>query len=718
MQAAGVQLMWASWSVAAAAGPLRRLAARRGIHLPALSDVAPHVAVFAVPRTLHGWRVPGWAARSAAVCSPARGRCPRPPSIRVTRSSSAPRERQTHRVRWSTPSQPSQQRWTRSAPWWTPSPESAFSQAPSSRSCPLLRRRPRAPSCPVPGENGRSGQAGAPGHHLPHPASHPGRPGRRRALHRAGLQRLCPGHGGPPRAHDRLWSGRGLRCLRPDRGGPSRRRLSTGQGLLSPRPAPAATSRNAAARVTVSADAGGQLLVEAPSMYDRYLHESATEGGPRRVATGDLGRIADGRVVMHGRAKDMVLRRAENIYPGLYEPSLHVPGVRLAVLVGVPSADGDEQRLSPSSSLNLARIPRTSVTSCVRHWTRWGQRRPTRCSSTWSCSLAGPRSRTGRPHPRCVPAPRLPPRQKHARVRDGGRHDFALEIPSRQPRPPGRPRRPGLPGSQGRQRRKRCPVPVVVADAEVGGGGTPGRNVALAARGPKLPDGCAPLRRRRWGRPVQRRDVRLLLSSCPRCSCWLRRRGRWVECWCLCSARTPPPGGPRRRAPGRSSWTRSPGRLRRAHPVHVRQRSGHRVRHSAGGVRSAVPVPRRASRSADPVGPAGRHGQPGRRPGGGPARGAGLAVVLLATVTTIGLANGLLEGLPDARCRGHGADSGGQHVRPGVPVLAAAVARCASPPEPGGPLQQPGPSVSSWSLQPEPSTHGSSRMPAARSTGR
>jgi hypothetical protein len=39
----------------------------------------------------------------------------------------------------------------------------------------------------------------------------------------------------------------------------------------------------------------------------------------------------------------MVLRRAENIYPGLYEPSLHVPGVRLAVLVGVPAADGDEQ---------------------------------------------------------------------------------------------------------------------------------------------------------------------------------------------------------------------------------------------------------------------------------------------------------------------------------------------------------------------------------------
>jgi acyl-CoA synthetase (AMP-forming)/AMP-acid ligase II len=39
----------------------------------------------------------------------------------------------------------------------------------------------------------------------------------------------------------------------------------------------------------------------------------------------------------------MILRGAYNIYPGLYEPSLHVPGVALAVLVGVPAGDGDER---------------------------------------------------------------------------------------------------------------------------------------------------------------------------------------------------------------------------------------------------------------------------------------------------------------------------------------------------------------------------------------
>lgn len=86
-------------------------------------------------------------------------------------------------------------------------------------------------------------------------------------------------------------------------------------------------------------DETGQLLLAGPSACDRYLGEP-----PRPwVATGDAARIEGARVVLAGRCKDMILRRAENIYPGLYEPALHVPGVNLAVLVGVPGGDGDEQ---------------------------------------------------------------------------------------------------------------------------------------------------------------------------------------------------------------------------------------------------------------------------------------------------------------------------------------------------------------------------------------
>ena len=95
--------------------------------------------------------------------------------------------------------------------------------------------------------------------------------------------------------------------------------------------------------VAARVDPSGQLLLSGPAACDRYLGER-----PRQwVATGDVARLEPGadrsRVVLAGRCKDMILRGAQNIYPGLYEPALHVRGVSLAVLVGVPAADGDER---------------------------------------------------------------------------------------------------------------------------------------------------------------------------------------------------------------------------------------------------------------------------------------------------------------------------------------------------------------------------------------
>ncbi|MFI9237211.1 class I adenylate-forming enzyme family protein [Streptomyces sp. NPDC053079] len=104
----------------------------------------------------------------------------------------------------------------------------------------------------------------------------------------------------------------------------------TGAGDLIGAPLPGVRARTGEA---------GELLLSGPAARDRYLGD---EPDPW-VATGDRGRLEDGRIVLEGRCKDMVLRRAENIYPGLYEPSLHVPGVELAVLVGVPAGDGDER---------------------------------------------------------------------------------------------------------------------------------------------------------------------------------------------------------------------------------------------------------------------------------------------------------------------------------------------------------------------------------------
>ncbi|MGW7334033.1 AMP-binding protein, partial [Streptomyces sp. NPDC054840] len=92
--------------------------------------------------------------------------------------------------------------------------------------------------------------------------------------------------------------------------------------------------------VRAERDGSGQLLLSGPAARHRYLGE---EPDPW-VRTGDRARLdGAGRIVLEGRSKDMVLRRAENIYPGLYEPALHVPGVELAVLVGIPAGDGDER---------------------------------------------------------------------------------------------------------------------------------------------------------------------------------------------------------------------------------------------------------------------------------------------------------------------------------------------------------------------------------------
>lgn len=94
--------------------------------------------------------------------------------------------------------------------------------------------------------------------------------------------------------------------------------------------------------VVAKTDACGELLLSGPAARDRYLGEDPDPW----VATGDRARIDGGRIVLEGRRKDMILRHAENIYPGLYEPALHIPGVELALLVGVPADDGDERLIA------------------------------------------------------------------------------------------------------------------------------------------------------------------------------------------------------------------------------------------------------------------------------------------------------------------------------------------------------------------------------------
>ncbi|MEV0953415.1 class I adenylate-forming enzyme family protein [Promicromonospora sp. NPDC050249] len=90
----------------------------------------------------------------------------------------------------------------------------------------------------------------------------------------------------------------------------------------------------------------GELVLTGPSLMAGYLSD-LDAGGARAVEhrTGDLAyQDAEGRIVLVGRNRDMIIRGTVNIYPGLFEPRLReLPGVADAVLVGVPVPDGDER---------------------------------------------------------------------------------------------------------------------------------------------------------------------------------------------------------------------------------------------------------------------------------------------------------------------------------------------------------------------------------------
>ena len=94
----------------------------------------------------------------------------------------------------------------------------------------------------------------------------------------------------------------------------------------------------AGARVRIAAD--GEVRIAGPGLAAGYLGEPSAD----ELGTGDLGRLDDGRLVLLGRRKEMLIRRGDNIYPGLYEPALiERAGLADAAMIGVPDAIGDER---------------------------------------------------------------------------------------------------------------------------------------------------------------------------------------------------------------------------------------------------------------------------------------------------------------------------------------------------------------------------------------
>jgi acyl-CoA synthetase (AMP-forming)/AMP-acid ligase II len=84
----------------------------------------------------------------------------------------------------------------------------------------------------------------------------------------------------------------------------------------------------------------GELVLAGPGMASGYLGEPPLA----EVRTGDLARIDGDELVLLGRRKDMFIRGTQNVYPGLYEPVIAgLPGVREAVMTGVPDEIGDDR---------------------------------------------------------------------------------------------------------------------------------------------------------------------------------------------------------------------------------------------------------------------------------------------------------------------------------------------------------------------------------------
>ncbi|MCU1431402.1 MAG: hypothetical protein JWP95_507 [Actinotalea sp.] len=85
----------------------------------------------------------------------------------------------------------------------------------------------------------------------------------------------------------------------------------------------------------------GELVLAGPSLMRGYL----LDGPAAEHRTGDLARWDEqGRLVLVGRSRDMIIRGSTNIYPGLFEPRLaRLPGVADALLVGVPRPQDEDE---------------------------------------------------------------------------------------------------------------------------------------------------------------------------------------------------------------------------------------------------------------------------------------------------------------------------------------------------------------------------------------
>jgi O-succinylbenzoic acid--CoA ligase len=94
----------------------------------------------------------------------------------------------------------------------------------------------------------------------------------------------------------------------------------------------------------VRVDTTGRLQVRGPSLLRCYRDGTDPRGPDGWLPTGDIGEVADGRVVVHGRASDMIVTGGENVWPAPVEEVLRAhPAVADAAVVGRPDEEWGER---------------------------------------------------------------------------------------------------------------------------------------------------------------------------------------------------------------------------------------------------------------------------------------------------------------------------------------------------------------------------------------
>lgn len=114
----------------------------------------------------------------------------------------------------------------------------------------------------------------------------------------------------------------------------SREKLAwSGDGDVVGRPVPGVEARIV----------GEELELRGPNMFGGYVGMESVDWHQ----TGDNARIDDeGRIVLMGRAKDMLIRDHFNLYPGLYEPTIsRIGGVGACAIIGVPDPETADERV-------------------------------------------------------------------------------------------------------------------------------------------------------------------------------------------------------------------------------------------------------------------------------------------------------------------------------------------------------------------------------------